>query len=122
MVAGVVAGEDHRSCCLPLPRGSASCRSPLPPELPRTIAVAATGIVNRRRRRCFRYSHSRRRSQLRRRAELPEDSFVDPPELLAAAGAVAEPVQSHSCLIVLIRGWELRSWLPLVRVEAERTL
>ncbi|XP_052116060.1 uncharacterized protein LOC127746537 [Arachis duranensis] len=66
VVAGVVVGEGHRSCCLPLPRGSASCRSPLPPELPRTTAVAAAGIVNGRRRCCFRYSHSRRRSQPRR--------------------------------------------------------
>ncbi|QHN85964.1 uncharacterized protein DS421_16g541860 [Arachis hypogaea] len=52
----------------------------------------------------------------------PENSSVDPPELLAAAGAVVGPVRNHSCLIVLFRGWELRFWLSSVRVEAERTL
>ncbi|XP_072078718.1 uncharacterized protein [Arachis hypogaea] len=100
VVAGVVTGEDHRSCCLPLPRGSASFRSPLPPELPRTTAVAAAGIVNGRRRCCFRYSHSRRRSQPRRRTELPENATAatelhwrSPLLLGADCRAAAEPVR-----------------------------
>ncbi|XP_020976681.1 uncharacterized protein LOC110270988 [Arachis ipaensis] len=41
----------------------------------------------------------------RRRTSLPslEDSSVDPPELLAAAGVVLGPVQNPSCFVLLFR-------------------
>ncbi|QHO33881.1 uncharacterized protein DS421_9g262170 [Arachis hypogaea] len=55
---------------------------------------------------------------------------VDPPELLAAAGAVTgagSESQLPHCVISCCygcceSGWELRFWLPSVRVEAESTL
>ncbi|QHO01442.1 uncharacterized protein DS421_13g415110 [Arachis hypogaea] len=55
---------------------------------------------------------------------------VNPPELLAAAGAVVEAGSKSQLLRVVIpccydyceSGWELRFWLPSVRVEVERTL
>ncbi|QHN92223.1 uncharacterized protein DS421_17g581810 [Arachis hypogaea] len=124
VVAGVVTGEDHRSCCLPLPRGSASFRSPLPPELPRTTAVAAAGIVNGRRRCCFRYSHSRRRSQPRRRTELPENATAatelhwrSPLLLGADCRAAAEPVRRPP-LFRFSRSFE-SLWLLRKRFGAE---
>ncbi|QHN93295.1 uncharacterized protein LOC110264696 [Arachis ipaensis] len=60
----------------------------------------------------------------------PENSSVNPPELLATAGAVAAAGSKSELLHVVIpccygyceRDWELRFWLPSVRVEAERTL
>ncbi|QHO12489.1 uncharacterized protein DS421_15g507360 [Arachis hypogaea] len=56
--------------------------------------------------------------------------IVDPPELLAAAGAVVGAGSKSQLLRVVILccygycegGLELRFWLPSVRVEAERTL
>ncbi|QHO19711.1 uncharacterized protein DS421_11g331390 [Arachis hypogaea] len=63
-------------------------------------------------------------------AQSLENSIIDPPELLAAAGAVAGAGSKSQLLRVVIpccfgyckSGWELRFWLPSVRVEAERTL
>ncbi|QHN85478.1 uncharacterized protein DS421_16g537760 [Arachis hypogaea] len=63
-------------------------------------------------------------------AQSPENSVVDPPELLAATEAVAGAGSKSQLLRVVIpscysyceSGWELRFWLPSVRVEAERTL
>ncbi|QHN83658.1 uncharacterized protein DS421_15g504820 [Arachis hypogaea] len=56
--------------------------------------------------------------------------IVDPPKLLAAAGAVVGAGSKSQLFRVVIpccygyceRDWELRFWLPSVRVEAERTL
>ncbi|QHO08086.1 Putative single-stranded DNA binding protein [Arachis hypogaea] len=38
--------------------------------------------------------------------------IVDPPELLAAAGAVAEPVQNRSCFVSLVQNEKRFSWDP----------
>ncbi|QHO01999.1 uncharacterized protein DS421_13g420050 [Arachis hypogaea] len=56
--------------------------------------------------------------------------FFDPPEILAAAGAIAGAGSKSQLLRVVIpccfgyceSSWELRFWLPSVRVEAEKTL